>query len=110
MNKKEKTIGIETIIAMFVIAMGDWNGTQWEYFPNLPKCFTENLNIQASCGRNADFLRLTVNDLFGVECWFIDKDEDLFYYSLDDVKKAHPFLFVSIVTHVFDMIENVNDI
>lgn len=107
---KEKTIGIETLIAMFVVAMGEWNGVQWEYFPKLPNCFTENLNFQASCGCNADFLRLTVNDLFGVECWFVDEDGDSFYYGLDEIKKTHPFLFVSIITHVFDMIENVSEI
>lgn len=107
---KEKTIGIETLIAMFVIAIGEWNGVQWEYFPKLPNCFTENLNFQASCGCNANFLRLTVNDLCGVECWFVDEDGDSFYYSLNDIKKSHPFLFVSIITHVFDMIENIVEI
>ena len=103
---KEVNVSIETLIAMFAIAMGEWNGAQWEYYPKLPKCFTDNLNFQSSCGCNADFLRLTVNDLMGVECWFADEDGDSFYYGLNEIKKTHSFLYVAIVTHVFDMIEN----
>ena len=102
-------IGIEKLIAMYIIACGDWNGVQWEWFPKLPTCFTDNLNFQSSCGCNADFLRLTVNDICGVEVWFIDENDCTFYYGLDEIKKSHPYLFVTIVTHIFDMIENFKE-
>ena len=107
---KQISVKVNDLIAMFIIAMGEWNGVQWEYYPNLPNCLTENLNFQSSCGCNADFLRLTVNDLFGVECWFADEDGDTFYYSLDEIRKSHPYLYVAIITHVYDMIENVEEI
>lgn len=103
-----KTIEINKLLVMFIIAMGEWNGVQWEYFPKLPSCFVENLNIKPlEC--KADFLRLTVNDLCDVECWFIDKDEQIFCMPLRDMIKYAPLLYTSIVTHVFDMIENVKE-
>jgi hypothetical protein len=101
-------IGIEKLIAMYIIACGDWNGVQWELFPKLPTCFTDNLDFQSSYGCNADFLRLTVNDIFGVEVWFVDENGCAFYYGLNEIKKSHPYLFVTIVTHIFDMIENLD--
>ena len=100
---------IEPIIAMYIIAMGEWNGAQWELFPKLPSCFAEGLDFQTSCGCNADFIRLTVNDLFKVEVWFADEDGDAFYYGLEDIMRSHPLLFTAIVTHVFDMIENLKE-
>ena len=100
-------VKIEPIIAMYIVAMGEWNGVQWELFPKLPNCFTDNLNFQSSWGCNADFLRLTVNDLFGVEVWFADEFGDTFFCSLEEIKVRHPLLFTSIVTYVYDMIENI---
>ena len=104
---KIKIDGFELLIAMAIVALGEFNGTQFEYFPILPKPFCENLNFQSSCGCNADFLRLTVNDLFGVECWFIDEDEDSFYYGLDEIKVSHPILYTAIVTHMADVMRNI---
>ena len=101
---KENT-KIETLMVMFIIAMGDWNGTQWEYYPKLPNCFTESIGV---C--NGNFLRLTVNNLYKVECWFVDKNDYPYCYPLETIKKHCPILFASIVTHVYDMIENVNKI
>ena len=75
-------IKAEALIAAYIVAMGEWNGVQWELFPNLPTPFVEHLDFNGSCGCYADFLRLTVNDMFGV----------------------HPLLYTAIVTHVFDMI------
>lgn len=100
-------VKIEPIIAMYIVAMGEWNGSQWELFPKLPNCFTDNLNFQSSCGCNADFLRLTVNDLFGVEVWFADENDNAFYYDLEEIKVTHPLLFTSIVTYVYDKIEKL---
>ena len=101
-------IKAEALIAAYIVAMGEWNGVQWELFPKLPTCFTDNLDFQSSCGCNADFLRLTVNDIFGVEVWFVDENDCAFYYGLNEIKKSHPYLFVAIVTHIFDMIENLD--
>ena len=101
-------IKAEALIAAYIVAMGEWNGVQWELFPKLPTCFTDNLDFQSSCGCNADFLRLTVNDIFGVEVWFVDENGCAFYYGLNEIKKSHPYLFVAIVTHIFDMIENLD--
>lgn len=103
------TIGIEKLIAMCVIAFGEWNGCQWQYFPRIPKCFSDGLDFQNSCGCHADLLRLTVNELGRVEIWFADEDGDTFYYDWEEIRKTHPFLCVSIATHIFDMIENVKE-
>ena len=43
---KNITIGIEKLIAMFIIAKGEFNGDEFEYFPKLPKPFSENLTIK----------------------------------------------------------------
>ena len=103
------SVEINKLLVMFIIAMGEWNGSQWEYFPKLPSCFAENNNLAKIGKGNSDFLRLTVNDQMRVECWFSDEDGELFYLDLIDVKFLRPLLFTSIVTHVFDMIENVKD-
>lgn len=97
-------IKAEALIAAYIVAMGEWNGVQWELFPNLPTPFVEHLDFNGSCGCYADFLRLTVNDRFGVEVWFVDEDDDSFYYGLEKIKETHPLLYTAIVTHVFDMI------
>ena len=104
---KNITIEIEKLIAMFVVAKGEFNGNEFEYFPKLPKPFSENIDFQNSCGCNADLLCLRVNNLFGVEVWFADKDDDTFYYGLKEIQRSHPILFVSLFTHIFDMIENI---
>ena len=106
---KEITIGIEKLIAIFVVAKGTPIGVGFTYFPKLPKPFSENIDFQNSCGCNADLLCLRVNSQFDVEVWFADKDGDTFCYGLKEIQKSHPMLFVSILTHVFDMIENIKE-
>lgn len=103
----EKTSKIETIIAMYIVAMGEWNGVQWELFPNLPNCFANHINFNGTHGCYADFLRLTVNDLLGVEVWFADEHDEAFWCGLEEIKHTHPLLFTSIVTHVYDMVLNI---
>ena len=51
-----KVDGFELLIAMAIVALGEFNGGQFEYFPILPKPFCDNLDFQSSCGCNADFL------------------------------------------------------
>ena len=110
MKDRQTSIEIEKLLVMFIIAMGEWNGSQWEYFPKLPSCFTENVKLRLPLTTfNGDFLSLRVNDNMEVECWFIDENEEQYYFSLETIKMAAPLLFTSIVTHVFDMIENVKE-
>lgn len=109
MKEEFALMPIEKLVAMFVIAMGTYDGSFFEYYPKLPSCFVEKLNFQRQCGCNADFLRLTVNEFGNVECWFIDGNENSFFYSLNETMKMHPLLYTSIVTHIFDMIENVKE-
>ena len=109
MTKEFVTIDIEKLIEMAIIACGKNDGYFFEYYPKLPSCFTEKLNFTA-WGNNADFLRVTANDKFGVDCWFVNKDGETFYYDLKEVRKLHPILYVSLVTHMFDVIENLETI
>ena len=104
---KEITIEIEKLIAMFIIAKGNQIGDGFTYFAKLPKPLSEGIDFNSSCGCIAKFCCLRVNSKLGVECWFIDSDGDTFYYSLKEIKIIQPMLFVSIFTHVFDMIENI---
>ena len=100
-----KTIEIKKLITMFVIAMGKQIGNGFTYMIKLPSCFGENIKFQ-DC--KANLLALRVNSDLEIEVWFVDEDGNTFVYSLADIRETHPFLFVSIVTHVFDMIENIN--
>ena len=105
----EVSTAIEKLIAMFAIAMGVAIGEGFTYSPKLPTCFTQHLDFNGSCGCYANFLCLRVNTELTVECWFKDESGDTFSYSLDEVKCIKPILWTSIITHVFDMIENVKE-
>lgn len=39
MSMKVKTDGFELLIAMAIVALGEFNGGQFEYFPHPPKTF-----------------------------------------------------------------------
>ena len=97
------------LVKMCVLGFGEWNGSQFELFLDLPSCFSKNLDFQNSCGCNADFLRLTINDKADVEVWFIDEDEDTFYYSLEEVMELQPLLYTSIVTCVYGMVLDLKE-
>lgn len=108
--KKSVTIGIEPLIAMFVIASGEFNGEEFEYFPNLPKSFSENLTIKfPKCVFKGDLLSIRVNNQFGVELWFIDDNEEQYYFDWESIKMYAPTLAAIVFTHIFDMIENTKD-
>jgi hypothetical protein len=109
MNEEYIIMKVEKLIAMFVIAVGTPIGKGFTYFPKLPKPFSENIDFQNSCGCNADLLCLRVNSLFDVEVWFADEDGDTFYYGLKEIQRSHPILFVSLFTHIFDMIESIKE-
>jgi len=104
-----KSIEINKLLAMFIIAVGKAIGVGFTYFPKLPSCFTQHLDFNRSCRYYANFLCLRVNSELKVECWFEDESGDTFSYSLDEVKCIKPILWTSIVTHAFDMIENIKD-
>lgn len=106
---KIKIDGFELLIAMAIVALGEFNGVQFEYFPILPKPFCDNLDFQSSCGCNADFLCIRVNDLFKVDVWFADEKGDTFWYGLDEIKVSHPVLYTAIVTHMADVMRNIED-
>ena len=107
---KNITIGIETLIAMFIIANGKFNGEEWEYFPKLPKQFRENLTIKLpKCVFKGDLLSIRANDQFGVELWFIDDYEEQYYFSWKAIAQCAPTLAAIVFTHIFDMIENVKE-
>ena len=83
---KEITIGIKKLIAMFVVAKGEFNGEEFEYFPKLPKPFSENLTIKfPKCVFKGDLLSLRVNNQFGVELWFIDNNEEQYYFDWEAI-------------------------
>ena len=105
---KNITIEIEKLIAMFVVAKGEFNGNEFEYFPKLPKPFSEKLTIKLpKCVFKGDLLSLRVNDQFGVELWFIDGNEEQYYFDWEVIKMYAPTLAAVVFTHIFDMIENI---
>ena len=107
---KNITIGIEALIAMFIIAKGEWNGEEWEYFPKLPKQFCENLTIKfPKCVFKGDLLSIRVNDQFGVELLFINDNEVQYYFSWKAITQCAPTLAAIVFTHIFDMIENIEE-
>lgn len=109
MKDRQVSIAIEKLVAMFIIAMGVAIGEGFTYFSKLPACFTQHLDFNRTCGCYANFLCLRVNTELKVECWFVDESGDTFSYGLDEVKCVKPILWTSIITHVFDMIENVKE-
>ena len=108
--KKSVTTGIEPSIEMFVITNGEFNGEEFEYFPNLPKSLSENLTINfPKCVFKGDLLSIRVNNQFGVELWFIDDKEEQYYFDWESIKMYAPTLAAIVFTHIFDMIENTKD-
>ena len=102
-----KTIEINKLLVMFIIAMGEWNGSQWEYFPKLPSCFTQHIMFPNRF--YADFLCLRVNSSLEVEVWFVTTEKETKCISFGEIERSQPHLFASLITHVFDMIENVKE-
>ena len=102
MDKNLVSVSVKELVYLFIIAMGEDDGVEFEYYPNIPSCFSENINFNSLCGCNADLLRLSVNDLGMIEVWFIDKDESTFWVSFDELKDIQPMLYAAIITHVYD--------
>ena len=113
---KEVTINMETLMMMFIIAMGEWDGICFVYYPKLPKPFSENVEgIGNGC---ADLLSLRVDptDLgSGVQFWFMDDEhgegrcKGEWFYTWSELKKTHPTLCAIVFTNIYDMINNLED-
>ena len=100
-------INIKTndLIAMAIVAFG-FCCVEWTYYPKLPKPFSENLPFVGMCDNKANLLCLTLDDSNNVKVWFEDEMGDTKALTLDEVKVRYPFMFVSLITHICDMIEN----
>lgn len=107
---KNITIGMEPLMVMFIITMGEWDGTSFVYYPKLPTPFCTNVALHLPhCTFHGDLLSLRVNEDMKVEFWFIDKDEEQYYFSWETIKSARPTLAAIVFTHIFDMIENLKE-
>lgn len=103
---KDVVIGMEKLIALFIIAFGEWDGVCFVYYPKLPTPFCNELNID---GNDGDLLSLRVNEDMEVEFWFIDKHEDHFSFTWKTMNQIKPWLCAVVFTHIYDMIENMED-
>lgn len=100
---------MEVLAVMFIIAMGEFDGICFVYYPKLPKPFCEGLNID---GHDGDLLSIRVDptdEKMRVQFWFMDKDENHFFFDWDAVKEVKPWLCAVVFTHVYDMIENMEN-
>lgn len=104
---KETIKQMELIMAMYIIAVGEWDGICFIDYPKLPKPFSENVDMGDDCVGDLLSLRVDPYNLeCGVQFWFMDEDENHFICSWDEVVKTKPMLAVAAFTHIFDMIEN----
>jgi len=105
---KEISLKAETLVAIIVGLCGEWDGTTIEYYPNLPNVTSEHIKLNGICN-DCDLLRLTLNDQNKVDCWFADMNGNTFYLPFSQVY-LNPLLYVSIITHIYDkMNELVNE-
>ena len=107
---RQITKEMEKLAAMFIIAMGEWDGVCFVYYPKLPKPFCKNLNVD---GHDGDLLSIRVDPTdyeLSVQFWFMDKEENHFFFTWQTIKEVKPWLNVAVFTHIYDMIENVKKI
>ena len=107
MKDKQVSIAIEKLVATFIIAMGKAIGKGFTYFPKLPSCFTQHIMFPNRF--YADFLCLRVNSSLEVEVWFVTTEKETICISFGEIERSQPHLFASLITHVFDMIENLKE-
>ena len=102
---KNITIAIKDLIAMAVIAFGDGVCDCFVYTPKLPLVFTNNINIE---GKIVNFKAISVYPN-GMLSFWVENGDKCSYLTIEEVKRYCPYLFVSIVTHVCDLIENLKE-
>lgn len=101
-----KTIEISKLIIMTVIAFGEGICDCFMYMPKLPLEFTHGIEIK---GKVVNFIGISVYPNGMLSFWFQEENDKCTYLTLDEVKKYCPYLFVCIITHIYDMIENVKE-
>ena len=104
----EITLEVEKFIAMFIVACGENDGIMFIYYPNLPKNFSEGIDLKGLWGK-CDLISIRVNDKFCVELWFEDKDENSISIPWSSMVKFMPMLCASVLTHVYDVVNNLED-
>lgn len=101
-----KSVEINKLIIMAVIAFGEGICGCFVYEPKLPLEFTHNIKVK---GKMVNFKAIGVCSNGMLSFWFEEENDKCSYLTLEEVKTYCPYLFVSIITHVFDMIENVKE-
>lgn len=105
---------VEKLVAMFIIAVGlPICGEFFIYEPKLPKTIGEGIKFNGCCPTNAKLVIISVDNNLKVKCWFLGTyngvDNVPFDFSLEELETYQPTLYACIITHVFDMIENVKE-
>lgn len=109
---KEITLEAELFIALYIIAMGEWDGICFIDYPKLPNPFCENIRMSKECVGDLLSLRVDPSDTdngLSVQLWFMDENENQFFYTWEEVMMVKPMLCAVVLTHIFDMIENMED-
>ena len=104
---RDISISAELLMAFYIIATGEFDGVCWVNYPKLPTPFCENVKIGNEVG---DLLSLRVdpNDSkLRVQLWFMDEQENSFFFTWEEVVQLKPTLAAVVFTHVYDIIENV---
>ena len=101
------TLKVEKLITLFVIAMGVVDNNVFKYKANLPNFFSKNIFFK-EFGDYADFSHLAVHEDYGLEVWFTNERGGVFWYPLEKIMELKPLLYTAIVTHVYDMIGNLD--
>ena len=101
-----KSVEISHLIIMAVVAFGDTICDCFMYAPKLPLEFTNSIRIK---GKVVNFKSISVYPNGMLSFWFEEESGECSYLTLKEVQLYCPYLFVSIVTHIFDRIENVKE-
>ena len=113
MIMNDTTIKTKALLIMFVIACGENDGEEFVYYPNLPSCFSEHIDFATIDGHFfADLVSIRVNSDGDVGFLFQgDYDEDIveFHYSWESIVRLKPMLAASVLTYVYDMVENLKE-
>ena len=96
---------IDELVAMSIVAFGCYC-VEWMYFPKLPTPFSQNLPFVGMYDNKANLYCLSLDDSCGVKVWFEDEIETTKTLSLEELKLRYPLTYVSLITHICDMIEN----
>ena len=101
-----KSVEISKLIMMVAIAFGEGICECFVYEPKLPLEFTNGIKIK---GKVVNFVAIGVYPDGTLSFWFKEENDKCSYLTLEEVKTYCPYLFVSIITHIFDLIENVKE-